>query len=131
MSPLKMACQELALCSHQKAHIDAINNTSQFCYKTSLTLCSIDTFNNTPHSPIHTLNFSATSELSQAITSSSNIHTAGEFWPKATEPASTHYPIDTIMEADKESLRSHQFGMETDSRTCPWLACCRSTDHGI
>ena len=38
MSPLKMACQELALCSHQKAHIDAINNTSQFCYKTSLTL---------------------------------------------------------------------------------------------
>ena len=123
--PSKTASQELASRSHQKAHVDAINNASQFRSKTSLTPRSVDTFNNTPHSPIHALNFSATSKLSQATTSSSNIHAAGEFRPKATEPASTHYPIDTIMEADKESLGSHRFGMENGFENSPMASLLR------
>ena len=120
MPPSKTAIQELASHSHQKAYVDAINSSSQFCSKTSLTPRSVDSFNNTPNSPLHALNFSVAPKLPQATTSSSNIHAVGEFQPKSTPPpSSARYPINTIMEMDRESLVSHRLGMENGFENSP------------
>ena len=118
--PPKTAGQELASCSHQKAHADTINNSSHFRSKTSLTPRSaINFFNNAPTSPIHTLNFSTASKISPATTSSSNIHATGKFQPKITPPASVRYLIETIMETDNEIPKGRRFRMEDGFENSP------------
>jgi len=138
---LKTSVQELSLKSHQKAHIEAIKQLSQFRSKTSLTPRSVKLFNNTPSSPISALNFLSSP---QATTSSSNIHIAGEFQPSVTTtvhntpiststsagvpdipPASIRYPIETIMEAEKESVTGHRLGMENGFDDSPMAKLMR------
>ena len=137
----KTTVQELSLKSHQRAHVEAIKKSSQFHSKTSLTPRSVELFNNTPTSPIHALNFSSSP---QATTSSTNIHATGEFQPSTTaavlitpaspsttsavpdiQPASTRYPIGTIMEADKESVSGYRFGMEEGFDNSPMAKLIR------
>ena len=117
--PPKTTSQELSSHSHKRAHVNAITNASQFRSKTSLTPRSVDFFNNMPNSPIHTLNFSTTLKIPQAMTSSSNIHATGKFQPKLTPPASSRYLIKTIMETDKEPPAGHRFGMEDGFENLP------------
>ena len=122
----KTAIQEISSQSHQKAHVDAITKSSQFRSKTSLTPRSVELFNNTPTSPIHALNFSASP---QATTSSTNIHATGEFQPSTVTsnipPASSRYSIETIMEADKESDAGYQLGMEGGFENSPMAKLMR------
>ena len=121
----KTTIQELNSRSHQKAHVDAINKSSQFHSKTSLTPRSVEIFNNTPTSPIHALNFSTSAKVSQATTSASNIHAAGEFQPKSVAPASARYPIDTILELEKEPDMTHRLGMEQGFEFSPMAKLLR------
>ena len=141
---MKTTVQELSSKAHQEAHIDAIKKSSQFRSKTSLTPRSVELFNNAPTSPIHALNFSSSP---QATTSSSNIHTTGEFQPSVTTlihptpaststtagvsdipnipPALTRYTIETIMEADRESISGHRLGMENGFDNSPMAKLIR------
>jgi len=73
----KTTSQELASQAHQKAHIEAILKSSTFHSKTSLTPQSVqilNSFNNTPTSPIHALNFMVASKVSPVTMSSSIVH---------------------------------------------------------
>ena len=130
----KTAAQELASYSHQKAHLEAISTHSKFRSKTSLTPQSaqlLDSFNNTPTSPIHALNFTAASKVYPAATSSSIVHATGEFQPKATTTEipsplpGNHRSIDTIMETDGETISGYRLGMENGFENSPMAGLLR------
>jgi len=124
----KTASQELASQAHQKAHIKVILKSSTFRLKTSLTPQSaqiLNSFNNTPTSPIHTLNFTVASKVSPATMSSSIVHATGEFQPQTAlmePPLLSHtnqHPIDTIMEMDREWSAGYRMGMENRFENSP------------
>ena len=99
---IKTTTQELSSNSHKKAHVDAVTKSTTFRSKTSLTPRSIEllnTFNNTPSSPIHALNFSATSGTPSV--SSSTIHATGEL---QVPPAVESQPLSSP--PSETSLRS-------------------------
>jgi len=131
----KTTAQEIGSESHKKAHIEALSRQTAFWSKTSLTPWSVELFNNAPTSPLHALNFTSPT---QATTSSSNIHSSGEFTPntapmvhnlptktRTSEPSepqsrrSTRPSMPPIMEMESEPKLSQRLGMEEGFEKSP------------
>ena len=143
----KSTSQELASQSHKKAHVEAISKSAPFRSKTSLTPRSaelLNSFNNTPTSPIHALNFSAATP-SQTSTTLSSVHVTGEFKasnkPTNTQPHTAHItdsstrtispppttgrPIGPIIEVEMEGEKTSRLGMESGFDSSPMAKLIR------